>query len=274
MASFDFIDASAKGYEAIWFERSYLFRIAIPVFFVKTACILAIIVLGAETKFLIQGLISLPGNILEAIFIIGLIRFTLYREPIFIWGKAIPMPDGKPLVESHFGWMDRLRSYKAAIILYLLIKVIQLGFSGSMMDMIPGLEETVAQESPTPGLPPLIGGVLMFAFLAMMVWIFRLFFLFIPLAMGVEPLHFLKRISGFQISASMLATWFICFFPLFILFIGAMNILIIPFPQGGASYILIRAVVEGFAETVILSVQSVAMAFGFNEVLSGKKNKE
>ena len=88
MASFDFVDVAAKAYEFMWKERSYIARVAVPVILVKLVCVITVYIFGYQEKFLLSGIIMIPGFVLEAILAIGLIRYVLYREPIFIAGSV------------------------------------------------------------------------------------------------------------------------------------------------------------------------------------------
>ncbi len=267
MASFDFVDAAAKSYEFVWRERSYLSRVAVPVLFVKFACVLMIFVSGLQDQHLLGGLVAMPGYIVEAIFMIGVIRYVLYRESIFVWGRTIPAPDSdqKPLL--HYGPASRGQCLQAGFAMYLLIKVIQLAMAGTLLDMTQGIDP--ATQPPPP--QPHVGHAIFFLSLMWLsVWTFRLLWLYVPVSMGYPFTKFLKKVQGFNISLSMLATWFICYMPLIILIAGVINIANLIIPNPGSAQILAHSFIEVIGDFLWTLVPMIAMTYGFVEVLSKK----
>ena len=268
MASFDFIEASSKGYEFFWTNRSYLMRVAVPVIFVKIICLLSVFVLGADKMYLRQGLILLPGNFAEALFIIGLIRYALYQEPIFIWGKLIPPPEKAVPFPSFQGPLTKKQCVLGGIIMYMLLKVIQVGLMAWVLDSVeipdaPSLEQG-------GDIPPLLNAFIVFCMLASFMWMFRLLWLYIPITMGYPFTMFLKRIAGLQSSIYMVATWLICFLPLIVFFIASLQLFAGGFPEGSVPQVLISTFIQAVAEIIMISVQVIAMTYGFVEILKTK----
>lgn len=273
MASFDFVDASAKGYSFVWQERGYLARVAIPVLFVKVVCLLGVFVLGLHEQYVRQGLVLMPGHIIEAVFVVGLIRYALYGEAMFIWGKRVPVPPSDIKHVPYQGWMSRKQCVQGGIVMYILLKVVSIGFSAAVLDNLTG------QAMPSPpvdgqSIPPLFGAIILFAVFAAFIWVFRIFWLYIPIVMGVSVRGFLKRISGIQSSVFMIATWFMCFLPLIVILALGIQMFSGLFAQGSAVHILVRSILEGAAEIGIISVQVVAMTYGFREIILGKKSRK
>ncbi len=281
MASFDFIDAAARGYDFVWRERNYLARVAVPVIFVKVACLLGVFVLGLQDSYARQGLVLLPGYVMEALFVVGLIRYALYREGIFIWGKPVPVPDTKEKYPSYRGPMSRKQCIQGGFAMYMLLTVILLGFSAYLYDFSRISMENMPEESSAP-LPldaandPVISiastAVLLIVLISSL-WAFRLFWMYIPIIMGHSVQSLLKRLSGIQSSVYMLATSLICFLPLVVVFMVFMQVCLSVFMEGSAGYILIRALLEGAMGLVVVSVQAVAMTYAFVEVLSDKEKQ-
>lgn len=269
MASFDFIEASAKGYSFTWQERGYLARVALPVLFVKTVCLLGVFVLGLQEQYVRQGLVLMPGHIVEAVFVVGLIRYALYREAMFIWGKSVPVPPTDEKYAPYQGWLNRKQCVQGGIVMYVLLKVIIIGISAGILDnlVVPGGAMPMPADEPV--LPPLLGAVVLFSLLIAFTWVFRLVWLYIPIVMGIPLREFLKRISGLQSSVYMIATWLICFLPLIVVLVVGIQIFSGLLTNGSAAYILVRSMLEGAAELVIISVQVVAMTYGFTAMLSG-----
>lgn len=270
MASFDFIDVSARGYAFIWEERGYLARVAIPVLFVKIVCLLAVFVLDWQGQYARQGLVLMPGYILEAVFVIGLIRYALYREAIFIWGKVVPVPPTDQKYAPYQGQLSRKQCVQGGIVMYVLLKIIASGLLAAVQDNVPVPYEpplTEAQE-----MPSVFDAMIILAFLSAVVWGFRLLFLYIPIVMGVLPGRFLQRISGMKSSAFMIATWLVCFLPLIVFFGIVLQLFSGVFVAGSAVDVLISSIFVGAVELIIISVQVIAMTYGFVAMLFGDKS--
>lgn len=267
MASFDFIEASVRSYEFIWRHKKYLARVAFPVIFVKVACLLAVVTFGAQDMFLRQGLIMLPAYAVEALFMIGLIRYLLFGENIFIWGKSFPAPNPpKPLI-SDMSSRSRTDCIQAGVAIYLLCSVVHLCFSGLMLDYAQGLDPRAVSDTESP--PSLAGGVLVMAIMAAAIWLFRLFWLYIPAAMGVSITGFMRRIAGITSSAYMIGAWLMCFLPpMVILFVGLQMIVSI-FPEGTDGFVIASSIFNSVFTVIVASLQIAAMTFGFTEILFG-----
>lgn len=280
MASFDFIDAAARGYDFVWQERKYLARVAVPVIFVKVACLLGIFVLGLQDNFARQGLVLMPGYIMEALFVVGLIRYALYREAIFIWGKPVPVPESKEEYASYKGPMSRKQCVQGGFVMYMLLTVVLLGFSAFFYDIARLNMQDMPVESAQLPLPAaggssfsIINTAILLIIISASIWAFRIFWIYIPIIMGHSVRDFLKLISGMQTSVLMIATALICFLPIVVVFMIIMQIFSGVFIEESAGHILIRAVIEGSIGLVIITVQAVAMTYAFVEVLSGKKKQ-
>ncbi len=280
MASFDFIDISAKGYEFAWKNKSYLARVAIPVIFIKIVCLLAIFVLGAQEMYLRQGLISVPSFVIEAVFVIGLIRYIVYKEPILIWGKRVPAPEYEGIPAVYNGVMLKKQSMQGGIAIYLLMCIIESAMSGWQQEFTAAKMLESQPEKLSPQLPmdvmdaqsisPVVSLFVMLLSLVIIIWTFRFFWLFIPVAMGYSFSDFLKRTFVFKTSISMIATWFVCSLPLILLYAIILQVFTGGFSEGSAESIIIQALLQTMAELAIIVVQVSAMTFGIVHILSSK----
>ncbi len=268
MTGFDFINSASKGYEFIWQERKYLSHVVFPVFFVKLACLLAVYSFNAQDQYLLQGLISMPGFVLEAIFIIGLIRYFLYREPIFIWGKLIPPPksDIKPKVQG--GYLTRKQCIQGGIAIYLLMRIIEIVLLGTSLETTSHTKPMEISEEELIKLSPAMTSLIIFSILIIFAWLFRFFWLFIPIASGYPMSYYLKKIPGIRISTGMIATWIICSLPLMTVF----SALIQATSGEDILSIISSSIIKAMAEIIIISVQVIAMTYGIHKILSGKKD--
>ncbi len=270
MASFDFIEASSRGYDFVWSNRGYLARVSFPVIFVKIACFLTVFVLGAQNMYLRQGLILMPGHVLEALLVVGVIRYILFAEPIHVWGNVVLPKKTKSLIAPYEGMMPKRQAIQAAIAMYLLLKVFETSVAGMIMD-----SGTLQNVGPDPevdlGVHPFVKAMSLLAMFGFLAWSFRLLWLYIPLAMGFSMRGFLKKVAGLQSSIFMIATWFVCFAPPIVFLVAIIQFSVGLFPVGSASYVILKAVLESCAEIILLSVQVAAMTHGFVEVIFGKE---
>lgn len=268
MARFDFIEASAKGYEFVWSQKAFLTRVAIPVVYVKVASFLMIFLMQEQASNLMDGLILMPGYVLEGLFMIGLIRYFLYNEDIFVWGKTLQVPEGREAVRPYQGALTRLQCIQGGFAVYMLIKVVLLAFVGVMQD----LAEMTPEPSQAAGAGPSpMGFLLWIAMFAIFLWIFRLVWMFIPTAMGMPIRFMLERTKGLDTAAYMFGTWLTCFLPSVVFMFILLGLGVAVFgPNTPASVILTALFFSGF-EVFVTAVSIIAMTIGFHEILYGNK---
>lgn len=273
MASFDFIEAAVKGYEFVWRERKYLARVAFPVVFVKVACLFAVISFGVQNMYMLQGLVLFPGYVVEALFMIGLIRYALYGENIFIWGRSFPSENPPKSSIPMVGRLTRAQCVQAGVAVYLLMIVFVLSFTGSIMDYAETLEKNMESGGGT-AIPTVLGGIIVMSILAFGIWSFRLFWLYIPIAIGVSISGFLRVIKGLESSVYMIGTWLMCFLPPLVLFGVGMQLIVSIFPEGSEGFIILSSVFRAITDLVVTAIQVAAMTYGFTEILFGSDKKE
>lgn len=273
MASFDFIDSSSRGYEFVWSNLSYLLRVAIPVLFVKIACDLAAFLLGFPLGSLGYGLVILPGYAVEAVFLVGLIRYFAMEEPIYVWGRVIPPPNLDKAVIPFFVDQseERKTSMMAGAVMYVLISLFAYA--------IAGLGELM-QDSTTPAEPPadvnavsfIFGILFLGAVLYLSIWMMRILYCFIPLTLGWSLKRYLRAMRGIKASFSILLTLLLCMVPLYIIFSVFLNILGALFMQEAAAYIVLEIVLRNLFYITVTSIQVVAITQGICHIMSGQKN--
>lgn len=266
MARFDFIEASIQGHSFVWKYRDYLFKVAIPVFFVKIACFLAVFVLGVEKAYLHQGLIFLPGYFVEAVFMARLIRFYAFGEPIFVWGKPVMPPQLDHDITAYQGRFTRQQCVHGCIALFMIIRVIQAALIGGTMDW-SSLEVGGDIEQVIP-LSPGARTIMFMAFLGLTVWVFRYLWVYIPMALGFQPLRFIQKHINLEGSFLMILVWAICTIPLLIVFSIIISLTAGSFIEGSIGRIVLGSFFQATGETIIASVQIIAMTEVFKE-LSG-----
>lgn len=272
MASFDFIEAAVRGYEFVWRHKGYLARVAFPVVFVKIACVLAVVTLGLQDMYLRQGIVLLPGYVVEALFMVGLIRYALYGESIFIWGRSVPSENPPTSIIPSVGSMSRVQCVQAGVAVYLLSVVVLLAATGVIMDYAQTVDPSMVKSSETP--PTFAGGFVILAILSASVWMFRLFWLYIPVAMGASLFGFVRRIRGMSSSFYMIGTWLMCFLPPMVVYAFGLQILAAIFPQGTEGFVIGRAIFQAIFDVTVVSLQVTAMTYGFTEILFGSDKKD
>lgn len=277
MASFDFIEASSKALEFVWDKKAYLARVAVPVVYVKVACLLMVFVMHAQDANLLIGLITAPGVVLEALFVVGVLRFYLYNESIFIWGKVIPVPEGRENVKPYRGPLTRLKSIQSAIAIYLLIKVILTALMGATLDfgnVVEANRAAAVGPSPETGDPTLAVFFIVALFIALVVWAFRFMWLFIPPTMGLSVRAVLNHIRGIESSVFMVAAWMTCVIPVGMLMVMSLGMGVAIFGEKTPATIVLSAVLQSGFEVIILAVSAIAMTYGFREMIYGKPEEK
>lgn len=271
MASFDFIDAAAKGYEFSWRERSRVVRTALPVIFVKIICMVFIYVLGIQNQHLLSGLIEIPGYILEGILVVSIVRYIAYSEPIFSIGRGeLPPSDNQKPAILYAGSMSKTNAFKAGLAMFLFIKIVQLAFVGVLLDYSQTIDLEAASNAPDP---TTVSAVIMLALTIILFWAFRLVWIYIPAAMGYSAKAFLQTVKGAHISFSIFATWFVCYLPLIVLFAGASTIIDLALVDDSLTKSFAYDIVRVVTELVLTIVQMVAMTYGFIELLINRRAK-
>ncbi len=225
--------------------------------------------LGIQNRFLLNGLVNIPGYVMEAIFIIGLIRYILFKEPMFIWGKIVPPPDNdqKPLLYSDP--KTRETAVKAGIGMYLLIRIILVAALGMLLDFSQMMEHPPSEPPP----PTLAGAIMGLVAIWVIIWALRLVWIYIPVAMGYSFIRFLQIIKGFNSSLSIFAAWFLCYLPIVILLAGLFNLLNLITSDGSMLQIALQETLKIIGELAITMLPVITLTYGFFEILSGKKSK-
>lgn len=271
MASFDFIDASAKGFEFVWRKLPYLMKVAIPVIFVKTLCVLAAYLLGFKEGMLAYGLVLLPGQAVEGIFLVCLIRYFVYQEPIYIWGKIVPPPESdRPVIPFFLDQTNRKKSMMAAIIIYVLAYVILYAMVGVLPnEAVQNPASDAERQVPLPVF--LLATAFFLGSIYFSIWSVRLFFSYIPMALGFPFRFYLQRMAGIKSSLLIFLTMAICSVPFYVIFGILLNILSALFFPEGAAYVVFEAFFRNVLNVVVTSVQLVAITHGICHIMSDQK---
>lgn len=200
MPAFDFIECASKAYRYVWDNRQALARLSALVIGIKIVSFALVIMLGLSDHLLRQGLFLLPSYFLEGWAVALIMAQALKMETDKAYVLVRPLKD-----------YEEKNAVMASMILYVLFKIILsvfagLVFSGPIRDM----PEATQVSAPEPGLAMFIASSL---FVVFMIWIFRFFWLYVPVALGFSVKHFFKKIMPFSASFYMLGLWAMCFIP-------------------------------------------------------------
>lgn len=273
MAKFDVLKAASKGYEFVWRNRIYLARVAFPVLFFQIFCLLMVFSLGLQENYLRQGLVMLPAMLVEAIFLMGLVRFYVYREPIHVWGKKIEVPDihhefdRSPM--QYVGTLTPNNAIQVGVALYLLLKLGRFLLDSFVMNIVQEIDakKVAGEQIPVPVASDFLVSI---ALLIFIVWLFRIFWMYIPMVIGFSLDFYLRKLKGFLSSICLFVAYLICSVPLSMLFFGFAEIMADSLKQFPAVNILLQSVLQGIGYLVMISVQTIALTYGIMDMLESK----
>ncbi len=270
MARFDFIRAGAQAYEFVWRERIYLFRMAVPVLFVKIACLFAVFLFVQDGQILREGLFLMPSYIVEAIFAVYLIRLVAYGEPILSLGHPVPISqEFKPIRAASCGRYSRGQAMKSGVVVYILISLFYhvVAFSGG--------------DGPPPPTPEQLqdpayafGSVLSIPIACIiLIAIARFFFAYVPFALGYSFPVFLQATGVWLNSMRLVIGLILCIVPSMMFMAACLGIVSGVFVEGSAGYIIVDAVGVSLILVVSLCLMNVYMTYGLEKMLSDSVTK-
>lgn len=263
MASVDIIEASGKSYFLLWEEKAYLWKLAMVPILIKLVCDITVYSLGWETDFLKQALIKLPGYMAEGWMLSHFVRliFLKHRWPFQPTGNVDKdLHDLKVRARGIMGGMVVYTLIKLAIMAFLAFSVSVTGFDadGARMDV---------EQEPSGGL--FLFSVFIFAFF---VWIFRFFWLYVPVALNYPMKDYVRGIGGFSSSLNLIGAWLICFLPVFF-FLGLFFSAIIGSFESGAPAAagFVFSILGVLMDTLLSLLTTGGICFVLAEMLGGQK---
>lgn len=272
MASFDFIDAAAKGYDIIFRNFFYLARVAMPVLFMTVLCFLIMMTISIDVSMTRFGLIMFPAFLLQGLYCSGLVRFVLFGEQIYVWGTLVPMPEKSnqlnPGAYIH-GNLTRTQSLQAGAVTYTLISMLSIFFT-ELLDYIGRISASVPPEATPPqvnDISAVAGIFIVVPILGAFLWIIRLFYIYIPISMGFTYRYYIHAMRGMMSSVSIFALLLLCTLPIATLSSPLFQIawfLCRPIP---GVFPVVFVVVLTIITLLSLSVLVAAAAIGINQVM-------
>ncbi len=261
MASVDIIEASGKAYLLVWRERAYLWKLAMVPILIKLVCEVTVLSLGLGGDFIKTGLISLPSYLAEGWMLSHFVRliFLDHRWPFRPSGDMDS--DMKKLHE-------RARGVMGGMVVYALIKVLMIGFVAFSYDAMGGIEQ---MESNSDKEPSAIMFLLSIVMLSGFIWLFRFFWLYIPVALNFSIREYTRRLGGYNASLWLVGTWLICFIPIFFVFSIVASIVFIDLsPTASAMSQFMFCVSRVLVDTLLMLV----ITAGISHALSGMIGKQ
>ncbi|HBR68922.1 MAG TPA: hypothetical protein DEA55_06060 [Rhodospirillaceae bacterium] len=262
MATFDFIEASSKGYKFLWEERHAIGRFGLIAAALKFVGFIAITYFGLEQNFLRHGLVLLPSFFAEGLLVMYAIRHALYNEDMPFQPHARTSPASR----------DGMRLIWAGTIVYVLIWLTLSFFNGLAM-----MGTGAPDGGEVPPEPEFKVYLMLTWLLVCAVWLFRFIWLYVPVAMGYSMRDYLRRIGGFRISLYMMGLWLVCYLPFVLLLMLFSDMAMIAYPAAegetvSKAYEYMMAAAKIIANLATTVTASVAMAYGIASIMSGSKS--
>ncbi len=262
----DILQATIKAYKITWEERNYLLRLAAIPFLIKLFCFsLAVSYAGQPEDHLRFTLIMLPALIAEGWMLAHFVR-------LLVFGQRWPFrPTGD--MEADLAVLQvRARGILSGMIVFVLANMglgALMAFVGIyIMPYIP--EDSAAAASvEIPGNIAFLSFVMVIA----MFWGFRLMWLYIPYAVGMNWRDYLTPLRGAMASLHMIALYFLCFTPVFLGIVFLKSILL-PLSQslgGDAGASVFMVLVTVLADTFKVIFVTGGMTYALMEIF--QKNK-
>ena len=207
MASYDFIDATNRGYGFVWKNRMLILKLAAFPFVVKFVCLLAISAFGLDNNFLRAGLLQLPAMFIEGWLIANILRLAFFND-IGANLTGDPERDQKALY-------NKTRDLMAGTIVYVLLQLTGFAMIGAI-GVDPEMMAQQQQSAPErePSMQMFIVAMLV---LTALLWMLRVYFLYIPVMLGYSMKEYFRKMAGLGSSFYLLAGWLMCYLPLILL---------------------------------------------------------
>ena len=204
---FDIIETSGKAYIKAWEERRYLLRLALVPMLSKALCAAAVIIMGFEGKIFSQTLVMLPAYFFEGWLIVHIARLIFFDErwPLKLSGNT----------EQDILYLsERSRAVFSGIILYVLTYMAFYAALGFVTMSLPFEEGQAPKEMPEPSLAIFLVAIIV---ILGIVWLFKFFFLYLPIAIDASITSYLKMLPGLQSSLFLIGMYLISCVPFVLL---------------------------------------------------------
>jgi hypothetical protein len=256
MASFDIMAATSFGYRTAWRERNYLVYLAAVPVLIKFICHMTVAMLGWQDQFMRQGMIMLPSYFADGWMLSHFIRliFLEQRWPFRRTGDE---------AQDRAALQDRARSILGGTLAFVVVEYLMAGFVDAFYQLSLVLAES--QTPPSNGV-----SMLMALGAASLIWLFRYFWFYIPVAVQYPLPYFSMALRGFRTSLYMLGTWLGCVVPGVMLY-NMLGMLLIPRPASGEHGMgaeFIAGILNVTLDTMTLLIVTAAMAYAIRAMIA------
>lgn len=263
MLSFDVIETASDGYQLAWKERGYLVKLAAVPFLIKLVCYGVVMLLGWEQDFTRQAMVMLPSYFADGWLLSHLTRLVLLdqRWPFRPTGNSDK--DMQVMQDRALGIMRGTLMF--AVIRFMMDGVNEILYLFSQAGMEPQGEEMTASM--------FIAGFVSFTLL---IWAFRLVWLYIPAAVNYPVRRFMQELGGYGASWPLLGVWFICFIPLFFVHGLLISLFGMVTQQSSVSpeIILFAAFFGKLRDTAVGILATTGIALGLRQYYSPQKKRK
>lgn len=202
MAKFDLITAAGKAYQTTWMERHYLVRLAMAVFLIKIICYMTAFSLGYQTNHVAMTLAIIPAYFVEGWMLSHYVR-------LLTLGQRWPFRPSGDFEADLPTLRTRARGVMSGTIVYVLINMAVGGLFALVMSVAPSPDVD-------PETVPVGVSIAMIAILGVMIWAFRLMWLYVPLAANINAEFFMNAVKGYRASFPLIGVWLVCIMPFFL----------------------------------------------------------
>lgn len=209
MAYLDITAATADAYKNIWKERAYIARLAAIPFMLKLFCFSVGFRYASGIEDHIRfTLIMLPAYLAEGWMLSHLVR-------LWVFGQRWPFrPSGN--LEQDLAVLEvRARGVLSGMLVFVLVNMalgLFIAFVSKVILPYFPQDASSAADMDVPGHIAFLSFVLLLG----MFWAFRLMWLYIPYAIGMEWKPYIARLRGAMTSVHMMGLWLMCFIPVFL----------------------------------------------------------
>lgn len=270
MATLDVISSVDYGYRFLWAERRYLRRlIAVPLA-VKLVCFIALSALGWEQDFIRMALVMLPSFFTEGWMLAHVVRLVFHNQR---W----PFQSVGDRAQDEALLMDRAYGVMAGTLFYVVTKFLLAGFMALISQAQTAAQSEMAQAMQAQSEPSMGMFFLAMSILVGTLWGFRLLFLYIPAAAGLNLKVVTRVRNSFMMSMEMLGIWLVSFVPFALLTLLLASILVPADLKSAADMApgsrFLFIVLQVGVDTLIAIVSTAAVAWGLRNMIEKLTSK-
>lgn len=262
MANFDIINAAGRAYQTSWNERQYLLRLAAVPFLLNVFCASVVLAAGFEMEPIKKTLCMVPALLAEGWMLSHFVR-------LIVLGHRWPYKPTGNMDEDIKALRPRARGVLGGAIVFVLINMASYALVGILMNSMEGSLQNPEQAPPSwsvfAGFATMIG----------MIWMFRIFWLYIAYAINMDYKSYFTALRGMFSSLPMFGVFLMCFIPFFVLhLVVGSTVHQILAALAGPGFAGFSLVIVGTAFSMAASLVATAgITYGLSEIFEKNKGK-